>query len=110
MTEDGIVVLFPDLDGGQTGLKRSVPIGDKSTISQDQTWTTGVKVAENPGLSKGFRDPARALKMPDGHYYVGVGTGVGGANNQTGLPGSGTGCLAWMRAKDSSLSEAGVHV
>jgi len=24
-TEEGIIVLYPDLEGGQTGLKRSVP-------------------------------------------------------------------------------------
>lgn len=35
--------------------------------------------------------------------YVGVGTGFGGENNATGLPGSGTGCLAWMQAGDSNL-------
>ena len=41
--------------------------------------------------------------MPDGHYYVAVGSGFGGANNVTALPGTGTGCLAWMKANDSSL-------
>lgn len=104
-TEEGVVVLYPDLDGGQTGLKRSAPVGDAKTILPEQKWTAGTKVADNPGLSKGFRDPARALKMPDGSYYVGVGTGFGGTNNKTGLPGSGTGCLAWMKANNASLSK-----
>ena len=96
------MVLYPDLDGGQTGLKRSVPVGNPFSIEPEQSWTLGVKVANNPGLSKGFRDPARALKMPDGHWYVGVGTGFGGANNKTGTPGSGSGCLAWMRATNAN--------
>ena len=55
-----------------------------------------------------MRDPARALKMPDGHWYVGAGSGFGGtgpnSNTNTGLPDSGTGCLAWFRSKDASLS------
>ena len=42
--------------------------------------------------------------MSDGFFYVGVGSGYGGENNSTGLPGSGTGCLAWFRASSSNLS------
>ena len=40
--------------------------------------------------------------------YVGAGSGFGGSrpksNNNTGLPSSGTGCLAWFRAHDATLS------
>ena len=75
------------------------------TISPDVAWTTPTFVAKNPGLGAGFRDPMRALKMADGAWYVGVGTGFGGENPTTGLPGTGTGCLAWMRATNSSLTE-----
>lgn len=55
-------------------------------------------------LGVGFRDPSRALQMSDGFLYVGVGSGYGGENNSTGLPGSGTGCLAWFRARSPGLS------
>ena len=86
---------------------RQIPTGPRTyDIAPDVAWQppTGL-VAKNPGLGAGFRDPSRALLMQDGSWYVGVGTGFGGENPKTGLPGSGTGCLAWMKAKNGSLSE-----
>ena len=107
-----VIVLYPDNDtpsGGNVtrALKRQTAVQDK--LSLDVTWSTPTVAVDKPAsLGKGMRDPARALKMPDGHYYVGAGSGFGGtgpnANTKTGLPDSGTGCLAWFRAKDASLS------
>jgi sucrose-6-phosphate hydrolase SacC (GH32 family) len=107
-----VVVLFPDNDtpaGGNVtrALKRQTAVQGK--LSLDVTWSMPTVAVDKPdSLGKGMRDPARALQMPDGHWYVGAGSGFGGtgpnANTKTGLPDSGTGCLAWFRAKDASLS------
>eukprot|EP01048_Picozoa_sp_COSAG05_P018321 COSAG05_NODE_2660_length_2792_cov_9.680042_1_plen_408_part_10 len=107
-----VVVLFPDNDtpaGGNVtrALKRQTAVQGK--LSLDVTWSAPTVAVDKPAsLGKGMRDPARALQMPDGHWYVGAGSGFGGtgpnANTKTGLPDSGTGCLAWFRAKDASLS------
>ena len=113
ITDDGsVVTLYPDDDtpaGGNTtrALKRQTAVGGKLTL--DVKWSAPTVAVDKPAsLGKGMRDPARALKMPDGHYYVGAGSGFGGtgpnSNSKTGLPDSGTGCLAWFRAKDSTLS------
>ena len=107
-----VVVLYPDNDtpaGGNVtrALKRQTAVQGK--LSLDVTWSAPTVAVDKPdSLGKGMRDPARALQMPDGHWYVGAGSGYGGtgpnANTKTGLPDSGTGCLAWFRAKDASLS------
>jgi sucrose-6-phosphate hydrolase SacC (GH32 family) len=109
LTDQGIIALYPTTGHSidDTGLMRQIPTGPRTyDIAPDVAWQppTGL-VAKNPGLGAGFRDPSRALLMQDGSWYVGVGTGFGGENPKTGLPGSGTGCLAWMKAKNGSLSE-----
>ena len=115
-----VVVLYPGCHPagapgcpGATGgnvtrvLKRQTAVGN--TLSLDVKWSAPTVAVDKPAsLGKGMRDPARALRMPDGHWYIGAGSGFGGtgpnANTKTGIPDSGTGCLAWFRAKDASLS------
>ena len=110
LTEDGdVVALYPDNDPktGGRALFRQTPTADGGAgkLGLNVQWSKPTVGVDKPAsLGKGMRDPARALKMPDGHWYVGAGSGFGGANNVTGLPGSGTGCLAWFRAKDATLS------
>ena len=111
VTEAGVIALYPganDIVRQQRGAA-AAPGGGGGGV--DWTWgATGKQPsATRPAaLGKGFRDPSRALKMPDGNYYVAVGSGFGGtgpnSNNNTGLPDSGTGCMAWMRATDPTLS------
>ena len=131
--ESDAIVLFPTTSGPVSGLLRQVPTDGRGGLAPDVSWTSPMLVAKNPGLGVGFRDPSRALQMADGAWYVGVGTGFGGENNSTGLPGgrllqdppsgthppqgcsycthssssagNGTGCLAWMRATNASLKE-----
>ena len=95
------------------GLLRAVPSG---AFGPDAAWqpparatTPGIfphtsTAPSLPSLGMGFRDPNRAVKMPDGAWYVAVGSGHGGTNNVTTAPTSGTGCVAWMRATDSTLT------
>ena len=114
LTDNGdIVALYPDNDPNTGGraLFRQTPTqnGGTGKLGLNVQWSQpSVSVDKPPSLGKGMRDPARALKMPDGHWYVGAGSGFGGtgpnSNNNTGLPSSGTGCLAWFRAKDETLS------
>jgi sucrose-6-phosphate hydrolase SacC (GH32 family) len=102
------VVLFPD---GHGHLLRQTPniSGTRGSIALNVTWTkphtvfTVNRTAMNLGV--GFRDPARALLLPDGNFYVAVGSGFGGDNENTGLPANGTGCIAWLRATNSSLTD-----
>ena len=108
-TEAGIFALYPD--GAPRTLQRQVPTNEpKGKLSLDVQWSAPTTAANKPtSLGQGMRDPARALKMADGSWYVGAGSGFGGtgpkSNDKTGLPNSGTGCLAWFKAKDASLSE-----
>ena len=92
-TEKGAVALFPTTQG-PLGLMRQVPSGGGG-LSAGVTWTNATKVfaATFDGARAGFRDPARAVKMSDGSYYVAVGAGVGKE-----------GCIAWLKAADASLS------
>jgi hypothetical protein len=108
VTEAGIIALFPGSGDIVRQVKDSTAVPDGGV---DWLWGATEKppAATRPtALGKGFRDPSRALKMPDGNYYVAVGSGFGGtgpnSNNNTGLPDSGTGCMAWMRATDPTLS------
>ena len=93
-TEKGTVALFPTTRG-PLGLMRQVPSGGGGGLSAGVTWTNATKVfaATFDGARAGFRDPARAVKMSDGNYYVAVGAGVGKE-----------GCIAWLKAADASLS------
>eukprot|EP01043_Picozoa_sp_COSAG02_P003845 COSAG02_NODE_97_length_37159_cov_37.660335_16_plen_502_part_00 len=108
-TESGIIVLYPD--GTPRTLQRQVPTNEASgQLSLDVEWSAPVTVAKKPAsLGVGMRDPARALKMADGNWYVGAGSGFGGtgpkSNSQSGLPNSGTGCLAWFKATNSTLQD-----
>ena len=114
LTENGdVVALFPDNDpkNGERALFRQTPTADGGAgkLGLNVQWSRPTVGVDKPSsLGKGMRDPARALKMPDGHWYVGAGSGFGGtgpkSNNNTGVPSSGTGCLAWFRAKDATLS------
>ena len=106
-TEAGVIALWPP---GHGPIARQVltPGSAAAGLGPAPVWESPAVVAHKPAsLGQGFRDPSRALKMPDGHYYVAVGSGFGGtgpnSNNQTGLPDSGTGCMAWMKAADASL-------
>eukprot|EP01048_Picozoa_sp_COSAG05_P020849 COSAG05_NODE_3669_length_1918_cov_1.487631_2_plen_257_part_00 len=92
-TENGTIALFPTTKG-PFGLMRQVPAGGGS-LTPDMTWTNASHVysATFDGARAGFRDPARALKMADGSYYIAVGAGVGKE-----------GCIAWLRASDASLT------
>ena len=100
------VVLFPD---GHGHLLRQVPAaqGASGRIDPAVNWTKPECVYTNnrslTGLGVGFRDPARALLMGDGSYYVAVGSGFGGDNDNTGLPANGTGCMAFLRANSSAV-------
>ena len=91
-TENGTIALFPTTKG-PFGLMRQVPSG--GSLAPSMTWTNASLVysATFDGARAGFRDPARALKMADGSYYVAVGAGVGKE-----------GCIAWLRASDASLT------
>jgi len=106
VTEEGLIALFPHLVGPQYGLDRQVPAPGDATLN---SWQTASHATDSPRpkVGIGFRDPTRAVKVPagDASWYVGVGSGFGGANNSTALPGSGTGCLAWMKATNASLVE-----
>jgi sucrose-6-phosphate hydrolase SacC (GH32 family) len=92
-TENGTIALFPTTKGA-FGLLRQVPAGG-GPLTPRMTWTNASHVysATFDGARAGFRDPARALKMADGSYYVAVGAGVGKE-----------GCIAWLRAGDASLT------
>ena len=92
-TENGTIALFPTTKG-PFGLMRQVPSSGGS-LAPSMTWTNASLVysATFDGARAGFRDPARALKMADGSYYVAVGAGVGKE-----------GCIAWLRASDASLT------
>eukprot|EP01050_Picozoa_sp_SAG11_P018005 SAG11_NODE_2663_length_3118_cov_2.777079_1_plen_271_part_00 len=92
-TENGTIALFPTTKGA-FGLMRQVPASGGS-LTPSITWTNASHVysATFDGARAGFRDPARALKMADGSYYVAVGAGVGKE-----------GCIAWLRASDASLT------
>ena len=84
----------------EDGFLRQSSIG---TLSANVTWTPPVHVATRPPeLDAGFRDPARALLL-NGSWFVGVGSGFGAGDNST-SPSKGTGCLAWMKASNASLS------
>ena len=108
-TESGIIALYPD--GSPRTLQRQVPTNEPGgNLSLSVEWGPPTTAASKPAsLGVGMRDPARALKMADGSWYVGAGSGFGGtgpkSNNKTGLPNSGTGCLAWFKATNSTLQE-----
>ena len=108
-TESGIIALYPD--GSPRTLQRQVPTNEASgKLSLDVEWSPPVTAAKKPDtLGVGMRDPTRALKMADGAWYVGAGSGFGGtgpkSNSKTGLPDSGTGCLAWFKATNSTLQD-----
>ena len=92
-TENGTVALFPTTRG-PFGLMRQVPASGGS-LTPSMTWTNATHVfsATFDGSRAGFRDPARAIKMADGSWYVAVGAGVGKE-----------GCIAWLRASNASLT------
>ena len=101
VTEQGIIALFPHLAGPQYGLDRQIPKSDGSSSLTLDSWSNATHAVDSPRphVGVGFRDPTRALKIDgDENWYVGVGSGFGGENNSTSLPGTGTGCLAWMRS------------
>ena len=111
-TEAGIFALYPDTPvPGVRTLQRQVPTNEAAgKLSLGVKWSPPATAATKPdSLGVGMRDPARALKMADGNWYVGAGSGFGGtgpkSNTKTGLPNSGTGCLAWFKAKDATLKE-----
>ena len=82
LTENGeIVALYPDNDpaNGGRALFRQVPTADggAGAIGLNVQWSKATVGVDKPAsLGKGMRDPARALKMPDGHWYVVCGRGT----------------------------------
>jgi len=99
VTDAGFSVHFPELSLPTLGLNKQTPTDDSFN-----TWSESTHVADKPTeVGQGFRDPHRAIKMDDGNWYIGVGSGYGGENDDNQLPTTGTGCLAWMKATDSSL-------
>jgi sucrose-6-phosphate hydrolase SacC (GH32 family) len=113
VTEAGVVALW----GGQTidessqfareigwyGLQRQVPVGP---FGADARWgaarRAGVsgRAPAGAGLRMG-QFPARALRL-DGDWYVPVSCGIGGSHTKLG--GHGSGCIAWMKASNGTLS------
>ena len=101
-TPSGTFALYPDTVNGTRGVQLQVL--QQPTLGLNATWGTPTTSIPKPAsLGVGFRDPARALRMEDGSFYVGVGSGFGGENNKSSLPGSGTGCLAWFKARSDAL-------
>jgi len=95
------IALHPALTLGHLGLNRQV-----STDPMLHKWSNSSIVCPKPAtLGLGFRDPSRAVKLRDGQWYVGVGSGFGGENNSTRTPTTGTGCLAWFRASSGTLED-----
>ena len=105
VTPGGLFAHYPNLQA-PFGINLQTPTD--TTPTDLNNWSNSTSTFADPksiGLGIGFRDPHRAIKLPDDNWYMGVGTGYGGTNPETQLPTSGTGCLAWMRATDESLSE-----
>ena len=102
-TESGIIALcrwdsaHPSAPGANQRRQRK--------LSLDVEWSAPVTAAKPTSLGVGMRDPARALKMADGNWYVGAGSGFGGTGpqQQEWPPKQRNGCLAWFKATNSTL-------
>ena len=110
-TPSGTFALYPDTVNGTRGVQLQVL--QQPTLGLNATWGTPTTSIPKPAsLGVGFRDPARALRMEDGSFYVGVGSGFGGENNKArsrapardALPGSRPGPTRWRRSTTSAAS------